>query len=73
MNCSQQGNTTIRISRTLGIFITDVNEAPFNLTITNDAVEENLEQIPSFVAAISAKDYDGDVSIPNIVNNYRPI
>ena len=63
MNCSQVGDVSIHISSILPVFVSDVNEAPFNLTLSNTAVEENMESTPSFVATISAKDPDHNVSI----------
>ena len=62
INCSQKGNASFRISKNFGINVTDVNEAPFNLNITNTMVKENQPN-GALVGTLTADDPDNDVNI----------
>ncbi|XP_028399271.1 protocadherin Fat 4-like [Dendronephthya gigantea] len=59
INCTENGNSTFSIYQLFQVFITDVNEAPYNLKMVNGTFEipEN-EPVETFVGILVAQDHD---------------
>ncbi len=52
------------------IYILNINEAPINITLSNNIVNENVE-IGTLIGDLSAVDYDANESFSYILNNYN--
>ncbi|XP_028399274.1 protocadherin Fat 4-like [Dendronephthya gigantea] len=58
VNCTQTSNSTFYIYRSFRVLLTDVNEAPYNLTILNgESVQENQPNL-TLVGTLVALDQD---------------